>query len=402
MINTYGYASFAAVYRTTLQTDLSLSECFHRMCKLYQIFGITGNRSFEGLYEVLSDTDNIDKLIGEVKDNDEMIVFIPHFVGMLTKMDKGFAEFSIKELQEQLVKFFDDPVKRMCKHIYGLETVKSKIYNIITRVKFMKIREINGLKSIGNNLIFVFSGPPGVGKTDMANYMCQIMVSNGILPGSRFTSISAAQLKAEYVGQTTHRVVKLFEENDAILIDECYSLAAQGDSGIDSYSQEAFAQLCVEIEKHSKDKLIIFAGYGSSNGKNPMKQFLDANQGIRSRISDYIDFPPYSPCDDLPKIFKLMADNADFDLEDGWRDIMVDYFLKKSELPSFGNAREARKVLNQAITLHSGRVDLDSFCIKDLREITCDDLNDAIKSILSNEDCLSLNECTKRKLGFNM
>ena len=245
----------------------------------------------------------------------------------------------------------------------------------------------------------LFSGPPGVGKTEMAKHLCNIMFENHLLPGSRFISLNASQLKAPYVGQTAPLVARLFEEHDALLIDEAYSLTANEYGRMDIFSQEALAQLCVELEKHSKHKLIIFAGYGGfeSEKNNLMKQFLEANPGIASRITFYISFPPYSADKEMPEIFRRMAENAEDDLEEGWRNIATDFFIKRSRSENIGNAREARKLLQLAQSFRAERLPEDETDIDKLKLLTCEDLAKAAESILRGSISL---EIKKHSIGF--
>lgn len=43
------------------------------------------------------------------------------------------------------------------------------------------------------------------------------------------------------------------------------SMPSDNNGEIDSFSQEAIAQLIVELEKHGMDRLVMFAGYGGEN-----------------------------------------------------------------------------------------------------------------------------------------
>ena len=99
-----------------------------------------------------------------------------------------------------------------------------------------------------------------------------------------------------YVGHSAPKTKALFEKYDVIIIDEAYSIV-EYDGKTDSFGNEAIAQLIIEMEKHSTDKLIIFAGYGGKNVSekdNRMQAFLDANPGIKSRITSTFYFDSYS------------------------------------------------------------------------------------------------------------
>lgn len=271
--------------------------------------------------------------------------------------------------------------------IYGLDDIKEAIEETI---KFMKIRaerEKAGLKAPEKGYTYVFSGPSGVGKTMMAEYFVERLFENNLLPGKRFLSINAAQLKGRYVGQSIPKVIKAFEENDAIFLDECYSLTADMNGGIDSFSQEVLAQLCIELEKHGNKKLVIFAGYGGDidEGQNRIKMFLEANPGIGSRINEYWNFPPYSPVKELPEIFHKMASSSDYDLEDGWRDIAISFFTKRKNSLSYGNGREARRLFQHSMTVQAARLMDKNPGIDALRLISCDDISRAADRILEGE-----------------
>lgn len=65
---------------------------------------------------------------------------------------------------------------------------------------------------------------------------------------------------------------------------------------MESFSNEAIAQLDIELENHVTDKLVIFAGYSGKNvseHNNRMKSFLDANPRIKSRINSTFYFESY-------------------------------------------------------------------------------------------------------------
>ncbi len=145
--------------------------------------------------------------------------------------------------------------------------------------------------------MLAFIGPPGTAKTTSARYFAEMMTEQELLSGGSIAYVTGTQLKAKYVGQTSDRVHQIFETNDIIIIDEAYSLVNYNETErTDNFSQEALAQLCIEVEEHSDDKLIIFAGYGGDihekNNKN--ETFLDENPGISSRITFTVHFSPYT------------------------------------------------------------------------------------------------------------
>ena len=294
-------------------------------------------------------------------------------------------------------------VERMNKHIYGLEQIKKQVIETVNVLKLRECREKRGLTTDGltthNTCLFI--GPPGVGKTEIAKCFAEILFEENLLPGKKFLNLNAVELKGQYVGHTAPRITQFFEEYDAIFLDEAYSLAASHNGQMDIFSQEALAQLCVELEEHARDKLVILAGYGGDirAEDNKMWEFLRANPGIASRITFHFNFPRYSPDREMPEIFKLMAQNAGWILEEGWRDVVVDFFTKRGKDANYGNAREGRRLLEQAIVIQAGNLDFSMELSDDeLKTLNCHGLKEATARILEAEN--HLKNPDKPPIGF--
>lgn len=133
--------------------------------------------------------------------------------------------------------------------------------------------------------------------------------------------------------------------------------------------------------------------------KNKMKEFLEANPGISSRITFTVEFPSYSPDREMPEIFKKIAENSEYDLEDGWRDIATDFFKERAKSGSFGNGREARKLFQNAIVAQAARLYGKEADTAAMRLITCDDLITAAVRLLEGENQI----CGKQqqRIGFS-
>jgi hypothetical protein len=242
--------------------------------------------------------------------------------------------------------------KKLCSVIIGQDEMKHALCKLGDVFQYSKRREVYNFMPFPMHKVFAFVGPPGTAKTTAAVYFASMMKEMEVLNGSRMAYVTGSQLKAKYVGQTSERVHDVFMKNDIIIIDEAYSLVNYNESEkTDNFSQEALAQLCTEVEEHSNDKLIIFAGYGGDidDRNNKMKQFLNENPGISSRITFTVNFSSYNT-DEMLSIFELQAKNADFSIEDGWQDILRPFFDKRIKDDNFGNGREARRILELCMT----------------------------------------------------
>lgn len=290
--------------------------------------------------------------------------------------------------------------KLLCQTIIGQEEMKHTICRLGAVFQYNKKREENKLPSSPIHKVFAFIGPPGTAKTTSAMFFAQMMKEEKILSGCRIAYVTGTELKAKFIGQTSERVHEIFKNHDIIIIDEAYSLVNSNETDkTDNFSQEALAQLCIEVEEHSNDKLIIFAGYGGdiNEKNNKMKKFLNENPGISSRITFTVNFLSYSS-EEMLLIFDLLAKNAGYELEYGWEEVVKPFFADRVKLDNFGNGREARKLLEHAMTVAAENyidwykykrdcceLNFDKEEKKLLTVISCDNLKEAVNEFINGE-----------------
>jgi SpoVK/Ycf46/Vps4 family AAA+-type ATPase len=181
----------------------------------------------------------------------------------------------------------------------------------------------------------------------VGKFLGEIMMEENLLPGNRFICINGAELKGKFVGHSAPQTKKIFEDYDVIMIDEAYSLTSANGGGTDTFAQESMAQLMLELEKHSRDKLVMFAGYGGegvSRENNKMLEFINANPGLASRISYTIEFPTYT-AQDMVEIVHKLAELMKFKLDRRADKELLEYFSERVNDKNFGNGREARNLI---------------------------------------------------------
>ena len=94
---------------------------------------------------------------------------------------------------------------------------------------------------------------------------------------------------------------------------------------------------------------MIFAGYSGTDvdeKNNKMKEFIDANPGIKSRINSTFYFPSYT-APEMAKIFKKHVEMSGYELPEGWKEPVTAYFADRVNDENFGNGREARALFEK-------------------------------------------------------
>lgn len=291
------------------------------------------------------------------------------------------------------------------KQLFGMESVKQQVQEIVEVQRYRKRRENFGLNKGGYHNVHLLIGAPGTAKTTVAKLMGNMMAEAHLLPGNRFICVNGADLKGLYVGHTAPKVRQLFMDNDIIMIDEAYSLTAQGSAETgDSFSQEAIAEIITQIEDHGSEKLVMFAGYGGMGvapDDNLMKIFIDSNPGLKSRINSTIYFDSYSP-EQMVEIVHIQAKNQGFILNRRVDSEILAYFKERVKNRNFGNGREARSLLENAMVFAAVRVNkIPTGKIKkrQLQEITVSDIRKALERMRKSNQ-MQMGRSEKREMGF--
>lgn len=166
-------------------------------------------------------------------------------------------------------------------------------------------------KESAEALRFVFQGESGTGKTEVAKASGKMLFDAGLIDSERYTLVSASALIGQYVGHSAPKVEKLFSDNlgGTVIIDEAHFLGNANNGSTNSFKEEAITTILSKLTDPAYTRtLVIFAGY-----KTNMENFLSSNIGLRSRISDFFDFPNFN-ASTCTQYFKNLVHKNNFKL----------------------------------------------------------------------------------------
>lgn len=231
--------------------------------------------------------------------------------------------------------------------LIGLKQVKEQVERFRTRVAFeVKGREF-GIDIPRGNSHMLFLGSAGTGKTTVARILRDELYNAGIITERKITEVTAKDLIAEYVGQTSPKTQAVIDRamGGILFIDECYQLAS---TGAHSFGQDAVTTLIKAMEDCKDQFVVIMAGY-----EKEMREFLEMNTGIASRIGYTFYFEDYN-AEELTAIYRLKIEGAGL-VTDNAETLskvksVMQYFLS---VPNFGNGRFAEKLSSIVFEQHA-------------------------------------------------
>jgi SpoVK/Ycf46/Vps4 family AAA+-type ATPase len=303
-------------------------------------------------------------------------------------LEKAFAE-----LTSRLRGYEDTPTLESAiaelDELVGLEPVKQQVRAIAAQLRVAKLRDTHGLTSQPPARHFVFTGPPGTGKTTVARILGRIFAALGLLVRPEVIEAHRADLVGEHLGSTAIKTNRLIDSalGGVLFIDEAYSLHNEGYSGGDAFGAEAVQTLLKRAEDDRDRLVIVLTGYPGD-----MDRFLRSNPGLASRFSTRVGFPSYT-AQDLSQIAVLLAEQAGDAFEPEALHVLDEIFARAAEsgrIDELGNGRFARSLFERACAYRDMRVVRlgEAATAADLTTLTADDVRGAYTELAVQNSAL--------------
>ena len=173
-----------------------------------------------------------------------------------------------------------DALKRVDREMKG--EARDNIRETISKIVKSFINFPNQFENKYLNIVLL--GPPGSGKTTVANLMGNLYRHLGVLVSGNMSQQSRATLVGQYIGETAHKTRQALISNmeGVMFIDEAYAVAQSQSSGggSDPFGVECLNEIVGFLDKNKGKICIIAAGY-----TNEMEKFFyKINTGLKRRF----------------------------------------------------------------------------------------------------------------------
>ncbi|MCR5094865.1 MAG: AAA family ATPase [Lachnospiraceae bacterium] len=249
----------------------------------------------------------------------------------------------------QMEDFFPESRDEISAHqklerLIGLDKVKRIVAEAEALCK--ELQRNPKLKETGMHSDMIFCGNPGTGKTTVAELLAKCLGEAGVSNGV-FISVGRRDLEGKYVGHTAPKVADAFKRarGGVLFVDEAGFMTQTINGSGRGYTAEIVKEF-VRYMELMPDVTVIFGMYDRE-----AEDFLQLDNGLRSRISRVVRFEDFGD-DELARIASLMFTERGYRMEKGGMSLIMEYLLGIRGREDYGNAREVRRIVENAIRAH--------------------------------------------------
>ncbi|KAF4832582.1 Stage V sporulation protein K [Colletotrichum siamense] len=273
-----------------------------------------------------TDTSDNPKAIDSI--GEQETVFIPEDLLGPEPKDARLHNASWKKLQSMI----------------GLKNVKRECGDVIDFAQINYQRELLGGKPLKVGLNRVFLGPPGVGKTTVAELYGQVLVDLGLVTGKEVMVCNPSHLIGRLIGESEQNTLDILNQakGNVLIIDDAHMLYPGSET--DTFRVAVLDTIVANVSADPEGRCIILVGY-----EHEMVQlFNNSNPGLQRRFpkETALQFDPYSE-DELCQIMDLKAKQCDLEMTQEARTVARQVISRMRINPKSGNAGDVENLLNQ-------------------------------------------------------
>ena len=317
------------------------------------------------------------------------------FANSLETAPEVFDIPSLIEIAQRRVRYLNLDAETLWKILPELTKLNNMIgmKDLKMTLFYQIVYYLQSMHKKGNNeyLHAVITGPPGTGKTSVAEIIGNIYKNMGILStNAKFTLAKREDFIAPYLGQTAIKTRLLLEQcvGGVLFIDEAYALGP-GQKDKDSFSKEAIDTLNAFLSEHKDDFCCIIAGYE----EDIERCFFQVNKGLERRFQWVHRIDEYSSFE-LALIMEKMIENIKWEINMTTEEISSFININKKYFKNFGGDIET--FLSKCKMSHARRV----FSLEDQHRfvLVTEDLDGAKKLLEHNQ----LNSEKKNEIPYGI
>lgn len=267
--------------------------------------------------------------------------------------DKYNPNYHSDDVPKMVTATLSDPMTEI-NNLVGLQMLKDQLKNYLDRVAYEKIRKEQGYQTSPLNMHSIFLGPPGTGKTTVAELLGKTFRQMGLLSKGHVVSVERSILSSPVYGGEEKNTREALEcaQGGILFVDEAYNLFQSND--LKDPGRRTLETLMTTLsDETNRDLVVILAGYS-----NPMENMLLSNPGLYSRFPNIYTFDSFSP-DELMQIALAHLSKQGFAItNEGFFALQANIeYAYNAHDPNFGNARYVKNLLdNEIITSLASRI----------------------------------------------